>query len=167
MNYETIKAAAIEIIEVEGLVNLTREGLCEKVGLSPGSFNYVMGVKFTDFVARLRAEGHVGPVVEPPPRYRMSAVARRDSILFYAVELAKEAGYNNLKRSAVAEAAKCSIASVSKYFGTIDELSAAVMGYAVERGIAAIVAQGLANNDPAAHTASTKLKKQAILTLAN
>ena len=82
-------------------------------------------------------------------------------IIQAALSVAERDGYSRMTRQAVADEAACSMALVSKYWGTMPQLRRAVMRAAVFGNRPSIVAQGLAVNDPQAIRASPKLKKQA------
>lgn len=164
MKRELVKQTAIRLIETSGLINLSRSRLCEAAGIADGSFPYVMGCSFTDFVAELKAEG-IAPSNHPVTKSRTDPKLREASILNAAVELSKELGYQNITRDGVAERAGISMGLVTRYFGTMVNLQRAVMGAALRDGIAEIIAQGLAHNDPRARKAPPELKERAIVLL--
>lgn len=91
---------------------------------------------------------------------------RNRRILEAAVSLAGEVGYLKITREAVADRAEVATGSVNNAYGTMDGLRDAVMAAAVERGLAAIVAQGLAASHPAARSAPQALKDSALRSLA-
>ena len=78
-----------------------------------------------------------------------------------AVELAYHGAYVSLTREAVAKAAEITGPTVTRYFGTMGALKAAVMHYAVANGVVEIIAQGLAVNDRHAKQCPAELKQQA------
>ena len=51
---EQIKDTAFELVKESGLINLSREELCERVSIKPGSFANVMGCSFSDFIEDVR-----------------------------------------------------------------------------------------------------------------
>ncbi len=161
---ETIKAEAKRLVRRDGLINLTREKLAEAAGIPDGSFPHVAGISFTKLVEELRADVELmasQPAIQQSPA-RTNPELRYTHILGLAVELARHTGYNHLTRATVAGVAGVSEALVSHYFGSMDELKAAVMAEAVKRGVVEIVAQGLAAGNPAARSASEGLKQAAI-----
>lgn len=89
----------------------------------------------------------------------------RDKILAGARRAAQKIGYQAVRRRHVAEAAGCSPALVSFYFGTMDNLRKEMMRDAVTRGDTAVVAQGLAAGDRIARRAPAELKQKATLKL--
>ena len=94
-------------------------------------------------------------------------VARRNrAVLDAALQLASDKGYRNFTRSEVASAAGVSAGIVNWAFETMDKLRDRVMAAAVERGLAQIVAQGLADKHPTAMGAPQALKDSALASLA-
>jgi len=91
---------------------------------------------------------------------------RNRAVLDAAVTLASAKGYRNVTRLDVAAQANVAAGSVNNAYGTMDALRDAVMAAAVERGLADIVSQGLADRHPAAVAAPDALKQQALQLLA-
>jgi len=89
-------------------------------------------------------------------------VDRDKRILDAAIAAAEEHGYQWITREDVAARVGCSVGSVSKAFGPMIELKRAVLRAAVERGLASIVSQGLADRHPIATAAPAHLKKEAV-----
>lgn len=91
---------------------------------------------------------------------------RNRRILEAALSLAGERGYRRVTRSDVADRAGVATGSVNNAYGTMDGLRDEIMRVAVERNLAAIVAQGLADSHPAARAAPQSLKDSALASLA-
>lgn len=85
----------------------------------------------------------------------------KDIILKAALELAIEFGYQKITRDQIALAAGCSTGAVSKALGTMPQLRRALMGYAIARRCAIVVAQGLAVKDSRALKANAKMREEA------
>jgi AcrR family transcriptional regulator len=167
MKDEIIKTANLMIAE-NGLINLSRNSLCERVGIPPGSFTHVMGYTFSFFVETLKKR-------EPDKRLhvvnrtRVEPSLRRDQLLNVALTVAVEIGYNNLTREAIAERAKPPVSPslISAYFGTIKQLKRVIMRAAVRQKIPEIVAQGLVLKDAHAMKAPQELKTRAATLIAS
>ena len=99
-------------------------------------------------------------------RIRLDPTDRKTAILEAAIQSASVTPYNRLTREAIGARASCSPGTVSHYFGTMPKLRRAIMREAVARGIAAIVADGLAYRDPQARKASEPVLVQARALLA-
>lgn len=94
-------------------------------------------------------------------------VARRNAtILEAAIQEAGEVGYQWITREAVATRAGVSAGSVNNAYGRMVELKRAVLREAVARGLANIVAQGLADNHEIARNAPPELKAKAVALMA-
>lgn len=91
---------------------------------------------------------------------------RNRAVLDAALKLAATRGYRNLTRQQVADEAQVAVGSVNNAFGTMDGLRDAVMAAAVDRSLAAIIAQGLADRHPAAIAAPAQLRESAAASLA-
>ena len=91
---------------------------------------------------------------------------RNRAVLDAALTAAATHGYRVFTRQQVADLAGVATGSVNNAFGTMDGLRDAVMAAAVDRGLVAIVAQGLADRHPAAVGAPPDLKQQALAQLA-
>lgn len=73
--------------------------------------------------------------------------ARPAEILTAALKLARQHGYMLLTRETIADAAKCSPATVSHVFGTMQQLRRAIVGEAIRMNDAAVLAQAAAIGD--------------------
>jgi AcrR family transcriptional regulator len=159
----SIERAASELIAEIGIINMTRKGLCERAGVPDGSFPYVMGCTFTDFIDKL--EG--GDAIFKTSKKRVSPKLRTKAIIRAALEVAKEHGYAKITREDVADNAGVSLGLITHYFGTMPQLRRAVMRAAVSQEILEVIAQGLANGDDHAKKAPQDLKIKAVAALAN
>jgi len=92
--------------------------------------------------------------------------ARTERVLEAAIELALEAGFAGVTRNGTARRAGVAMGTVNNSFATLPDLKAAVMAAAVERGIKAIIAGGLAEGHPVARAAPQALKDSALASLA-
>lgn len=160
MDSKTIKKIAIEMVGEIGLVNLSRSALCQRAGIPDGSFPLVMGCTFFELVAALRAEGIMSPHTRVN-KSRVVAVLRRENILDTAVGIAATIGYQRVTRGEVARAAGVSRSLVTKYFCSMPMLRVEIMRQAVRHENLQVIAQGLANGDPIAVTASADVKGKA------
>lgn len=158
---EKIRNKAIEMVRSDGLINLTRADLCAAAGVPDGSFSAIMGVDFGEFVAELADMGLEPPTLHAAVKRRANPALRKEHILRAAVELARERGYKHVTRDSIAAAAGVSVGLVSHYFATMKQLQRDIMRYAVQHGVAEIVAQGLALRDDHARKASPELKQRA------
>lgn len=95
-------------------------------------------------------------------RRRLAPNDRRNEILSAAICLADAHGYDKITRSQVAKLAQCAAASVSKYFGTMNQFRRTIIRHAIKNECLRIIAQGLINNDKHALKASEELKQRAI-----
>lgn len=91
---------------------------------------------------------------------------RNRAVLDAALRLAGQRGYRNITRRQVADEAQVAAGSINNAFGTMDGLRDAVMAAAVERSVAVVVAQGLADKHPAALAAPETLRQLAVASLA-
>lgn len=148
-----------------GLINLSRRELCERAGVSDGSFSYIMGCSFTEFINTIKENTDKIHTVN---KHRVIPLLRKDHILNVAIKLAtRPGGYNALTRDGIAESAGVSMGLINNYFGTMVQLKRAVMRAAINRGIPEIIAQGIAINDKHAKKAPQDLKEQAAKLIAN
>lgn len=88
--------------------------------------------------------------------------ARHARILEAAIEEATDKGFDNVRQAAVAQRAGVAKGGVIHAFRTMAALKTAVMEEAVARGIARIVAAGLATDHPAARSAPADLRAAAL-----
>lgn len=163
---KAVKLMAINLAREHGLINLTREMVSTECSFPVDSFQHYAGVTFSTLVAELEREGHTGPIATVS-RARTNPKLRKQQVLEAAVTVAIERGYQNMGRPDVAEMAGVSQALVSHYFGTLDNLRAMVMDYAVRNEVVAVVAQGLGGANDAARNAPAHLRDKAIQFLAN
>lgn len=156
-----VKAAAIEMIKADGLINLSRAGLCEKVGIPVGSFSHITGYTFTEFIVLMSALDIAEPDNISVSKTRTNPFLRKRHILDAAVELSVTHGYFQVTREQVAEAAGVSSSLVSQYY-SMSELREAIMETAVTREIPEIIAQGIINGNIVALAVSPALRAKAI-----
>lgn len=95
----------------------------------------------------------------------MSKDTRKLHILACAMTEAKQRGYANVTREAIAQRAECAAGLVSFYFGTMKELKRAIMSEAIRSRDLRIIAQGVADGHPKAMRAPLELRQAAIDTL--
>lgn len=160
MTREAIKEAALRMVESGGLINLSRSGLCNEVGLPDGSFPHVMGCNFSEFVQELIEEGVTSPT-HPVNKARTDPELRKAHILEVALGVAKDLGYLQLTRKRVSKAAHISESLIGYYFPLMADLRREVMAQAIRREIPEIVAQGLAARDEVARNAPSELRQKA------
>ena len=86
---------------------------------------------------------------------------RPTEILAAAIKLANRHGYATLSREQIADAARCSPATVSHVFGTMPQMRRAIMGEAIRLRDAKIVAQGIAIRDSRALKVDESLRRAA------
>jgi hypothetical protein len=147
-----------------GLINLSRQALCDRAEIAPGSFSYYAGCTFNEFVAELKDELFDGRHI-PVTKARANPELRKSSILDAAVDLSRTFGYANISRQQVADRAGVSTGLVTKYFGTMKQLRRAIIRAAIAREIPEIVAQGLACSDQHVMKAPDELKAAARLSI--
>jgi DNA-binding transcriptional regulator YbjK len=160
---KAIKAAAIELIEEIGVVNIDRKTLCERAGVPAGSFHYVMGVTFTAFLQGLPKDERTDI---PVSKKRIDPKHRRELILLAAVNVARDAGLGAMTRAAVAAEAGVSNSLITSHFRTMVQLRRAVMRYAVQNEILEVIGQGVIARDAQAMKAPEHVRKAAVEALA-
>ncbi len=163
---EEVKKIAIRMVKELGLINLSLKGLCNQAGISDGSFKYLMGCTFTEFVRELEQEGHAKFTGKITKKRALPGI-RKAHILEAAIELAKVHGYKNVTQNGVAEKAGISGGLVSRYFSTMNQLRKEIMRKAVLDSTLEIIAQGLASGDPQAKNAPQEVKEAALQFLTN
>lgn len=92
---------------------------------------------------------------------RMKPDDRKAAILESALAVAEKMGFAQMRMSDVAAHAGCVNGTVTLYFTTMTQLRRAVMRAAIKRGIAKIIAAGLAIGDKDAKKAPEALKEAA------
>jgi len=161
---EQIKDAAFELVKESGLINLSREELCERVNIKQGSFANIIGCSFSDFVEELR-EGlpdDENVAVHPVVKSRTNPKDRKQQILNAAISVARDKNYSTITREDIANRAQVSTGSVARYFGTMCQVRRAIMRAAIQKEILPIIAQGLVGNDKNAEKAPAQLKEKAM-----
>jgi hypothetical protein len=147
-----------------GLINLSRQALCDRAEIAPGSFSYYSGCTFNEFVAELKDELTDGRHI-PVTKARANPELRKCSILDAAVDISRSLGYANISRQQVADRAGVSTGLVTKYFGTMQQLRRAIIRAAIAREIPEIIAQGMACSDRHVMKAPDELKAAARLSI--
>ena len=118
-----VKQIAIRLIKKDGLINLTRVGLCAQANIPDGSFVYVMGETFGTFADSLRS--YDLPRVNVSKKRRTSKKLRRDHILKVAKSL-DLAHSGKFTRAEIAKRAGVSESLISRYFSTMKQLRRAI-----------------------------------------
>lgn len=159
---DKIRAAAWELIEEDGLINLSCSKVCQVAGVPVGTFQHFMNCTFTEFLNELTRTHRD---LDAPPevtRGRAHPKLRKRHILDVAVALASKNGFGALSQSSVAEAAGVSRSLINQYY-MMDELKDAVMREAVRLELLSIVGYGIFNRDPIALAAPDTLQKRILL----
>ena len=167
MTRDEIKQLAVNMARSEGLINLSRSGLCSAAGIPSGSFHRIVGNTFTQFVDELRTDPalSVSATSYRVHKARTNPELRKESILDAAVTVARSVGYQQATLARVAEEAGVCTALVSRYYGTVGQLRRAVMRRAVTAEVLDVLAQGLASRDPQALRAPEELRRRAVESL--
>lgn len=92
---------------------------------------------------------------------KLPSTERRAQLLDIALSIAEAKGYQKVTRELIATRAGVSPATVTAYFKTTPQMKRDIMRAAVKREMAAIVAQGLAAQDPHARKAPDRLRQAA------
>jgi DNA-binding transcriptional regulator YbjK len=121
MTRDQIKKIALQMIKENGLINLTRKGLCIKADIPDGSFHYIMGCTFLQFTKELKNEP-IKNSTHVINRNRVNPELRRNQILDVAIKMSKTIGYNKITRDGIAEQAGVSMGLVTRYLGTMKKL---------------------------------------------
>lgn len=161
---DVMVAANAEACEV-GLAFITRDAVARRAGVPPGSmclFGSMTEIK--EKVAQMDPSLKDG--TKPLDRYEAARGDTDTKILLAGVALAVMGRYDRITRRQVAEGAGVSPARVSLFAGDMDGLRTAIMEEAVRRGVASVVAQGLADRHPAALAAPEELRQKALAVLA-
>lgn len=94
-------------------------------------------------------------------RTRLDPKDRKAQVLEGAIAAAVKHGWLNFTRQHVADGAGVSAALVHHYLGDMPAIRKVVMRAAVKRGLARVVAEGMAVRDPVAMKASDEVKEAA------
>jgi len=166
MSKEKVRAAAIALAKEVGLINLTRQAICDRAGVPDGSFPIIMDCTLNELLASIKAEVPALKGVKVSKK-RVSPALRKDHILGIILSLSAQKGYTKVTRSEIAEEAGVSESLVSEYFGTMPDMRRTIMRHAVLEECLTIIAQGLSANDPHAKKASHELRVKALMHLAS
>lgn len=170
MDKEEITEIAITMVYENGLINLSRHNLCERAMIPVGSFPYVVGCTFLEFVDELKELPEITNVKEATTvttKQRVDPKLRREQILNVAIELSKAGRYNKVTAENIATTAGISPSLVAKYFKTMTQLRRAIIRVAISKEIPEIIAQGIANGDDHVRKAPPELRRQALELIAN
>lgn len=157
--YQKIVETAQRLIKENGLVNLSRQALCDAAGIPDGSFSNIVGMSFTKFIEK---EDFQDTGTHKITKKRISPEMRKSALLNAAVELAKSQGYANVKREDIADEAGVSVSLTNHYFSNMNQLRKAIMRHAVTNEILEVIAQGITVKDPQALRASDEVKSKAL-----
>jgi len=161
MNREQIKDLAVRMAKENGLVNLSRSGLCAAAEIPDGSFTHIVGCSFTDFILEVRKEVPNELAFKKVVKTRTNPQLRKDSILAAAVQASEECGYMKVTSQQIADLAGVSPSLVWKYFGTMNGLRRAIMRRAVTEQNIKVIAQGLDAGDNQARRAPEEIIEKA------
>jgi hypothetical protein len=148
-----VRAEAVAMAQASGgLINLNCGALCQRAGVPSGQFAEVMGQGWVEFVGEVRGDSGIPLYPVGPSRSSRAAhpLLRRDQILGVALTMASGSHYMRITRDEVARTAGVAAGSVTRYFGDMTTLRAAVLRAAVDTGAVDIVAQGILERDPVA-----------------
>lgn len=159
-----IKQIAIKMMTESGLINLSKRNLCDRSKLPEGSFNYLMGCTFLDFINELKKENVSLPtdIHYKVVKTRTNPELRKDQILNVGIKLASIIGCHRLTRNEIASNAGISIGLITNYFGTMKQLRRTIMRAAIKQKIPEIIAFGIVDNNVYAKKVKGELKREAL-----
>lgn len=146
--YDEIREKTEHLARQCGLMNLTSEMVSNECGINPGSLRYFLGIRFSELIAQLEAEGIGTHIGSPGSRRTPSKSLRRSQILNAAVGLMSESSLHDVTGAMVAEAANVSRSLVLSYFGSIGELRDAALRQAIKEERLSIIAQAAVTHSP-------------------
>jgi len=162
---KTLTTIAYNMAEEIGAINITRAELCKRAGVPDGSWHYIMGESFDDFIDKVMETATVVKPGAKVDRKTAKGYARREQLLAVGLQLAEEIGYDKVNRDQIGERAKISGTIVNHYFKNLDHLKAAIMLRAVAVENLPIIAQGIVNKHEAALSAPRSLRRKALESL--
>jgi len=155
---EQLEAAAKSLAQEIGKHNLTREIVCDRAKVSPGSFGYVTGMKFTEWLDSLDLPEDGHPLILP----RAKPEHRKEQILQTAISLSYLKGYMNVTFDDIANELGVTKKLVYNYYKGVDDLRNDMMQFAIENSYYDLIAQGIVNKHPIALSADPELKTEAL-----
>jgi hypothetical protein len=123
--YEQVRAAALQLAESVGLENLSRENVSEHAGIPPGSFSYHTGMRFSDFIEGIAAEGTVA--VAPVTRRRQHPAVHRRSMAEQILEGLVSGELPRLTYLSAAKHIGTTPVTLRRYVGDREELVALLL----------------------------------------
>ena len=160
------KTIALAMASEHGLINLSRNDLCDRMEIPTGSFTALVGCTFKEFIDEIKKDVPDN-IIRPVFKLRADPQLRRDVLLSVAVGLAIKVGYHKITRDQIATKAMVSTGLVSHYFGTMVQLRRLIVRHAVKNDIPEIIAQAIGQGDPRAKKASDDCRARALKILAN
>lgn len=164
-----IRDLAITMANEVGLINLTRQALCDRANIKDGSFPVIAGTTFTKLIEDIRSECKPSSLgLARSTRTRANPVLEKDRLINVALDCfeATDKTFSKVTRLDIAEAAGVPEASISHHFGSMIEFRRTIMRHAIIQKRLKIIAQGLAIGDAHARKAPQELKDQAVALLA-
>lgn len=165
-----IRAIALEMANANGLINLTRQSLCDRVGIKDGSFPGVMGMTFTELTTEIRPFCTAESLKIKPIKVggRTNSTLRKDQLINSALDCFEKSDkpFMKVTRFDIAEVAGVSEPLITHHLGTMTDLRRDVIRHAIVQKRLKIIAQGLAIGDAHACKAPQELKDQALALLA-
>lgn len=152
-----VKSVALEMVNEIGVVNITRKDLCERAEISDGSWFYVMGCTFNNFIKGLNVPTGTHTITKK----RVAADLRREQLLHAAIEISLAIGYKEVTYKQIADRTGVSAALVTKYFPSVRHLKQLIMLRAIKKEVLEIIVQGLADKNILATTLPLELKRKA------
>ncbi|MEG1884863.1 MAG: TetR/AcrR family transcriptional regulator [Alistipes sp.] len=152
--------AGVKLAKSIGLINVSRSGLCAELGIHNSAWPSTIGCSFTEFFDELKdlvpASTHL------ITKKRVNPELRKDHVLNVALALSEVEGYSKVTRLQVADAAGVSTGTVSKHFGTMDQLRNDVVRRAVKTKNLKVIAQAIAAGDRHVKKIDVDLKAEAL-----
>ncbi len=165
-----IRAIALEMANANGLINLTRQALCNRVGIKDGSFTNIMGITFTELTLEIRPFCTTESLkIKASNKTRTNSTLRKEQLINAALDCFEKSDkpFMKVTRGDIAEEAGVSEQLITHHLGTITELRRDIIRHAVLQRRLKIIAQGLAVGDSHARKAPQELKDLAVALLAS
>lgn len=165
-----IRAIALQMANANGLINLTRQSLCDRVGIKDGSFPGVMGMTFTELTAEIRPFCTEASLkIKASNKTRTNSALRKDQLINSALDCFEKTDkpFMKVTRADIAEEAGVSEPLITHHLGTMTDLRRDIIRHAIIQKRLKIIAQGLAIGDSHACKAPQELKDRALALLAS
>lgn len=162
---EKIRSSAVKLAKQIGIINLSRQEVCDLAGVKDGSFPAIMECTFADLLHDIQKEVPLFIESVGITKKRIDPTIRRDLILHRVLDMSEEHGYRQVTRPMIADRLGISERLITHHFGTMKQFQRDLVRAALQARRLKVIGQAIAAGDSHVKDIDPILRAEALSSL--